>query len=809
MEEECRAPREVGHRHLIGPHTLLGIAVAFSVALAVILAWHALTASRTLTHLADHHVVGERLAEEVDLLDEVLTDSAYLAAATGDLSWVTRYEDHAARLRVAVARARQLGDAGVLDSAAIDHIESNHARRSAIEAEAISAVRAGQPERALDQLRSQEYRAVKLRYAIDVDALVADVRQGTDGRVAAARNRALVAIAAAMFGLLMTVTVSGMLFVRLRRWTAALDQANTRQLEDIERESRRSAEEVHNAELAEHERLLTQLVRSAPISLFATDRHGMITMAKGKVIDAAYVQHRNLLTESVFDIYGHRPQIIDAIEQALSGSLVSSRLDLGEGVVYEIAYVPTFSAADPDEITGVVGIHTDISASARLESELRHQAEHDALTGLLNRSSFAARLESALATASDTTCLLIVDIDGFKEINDSRGHEIGDRALMELGERMVSCVRSTDAVARLGGDEFGVIVEAAGLKHIDALANRLLLAVAAPILDETGLIELSASMGIVGIGLGDRTPEQAMRDGDIAMYEAKRGGGDRFVEFNPEMGEQFTARIRMKEELDTALALGQLCLQYQPLWDADSGHPVGVEALVRWEHPTRGLLAPGTFLPLAEETGQISDIDCWVMREACRQTASWRGSDNPVLQQLWVSVNVSAIDFGRLDVPGLVSDVLADTGLDPGGLVIEITETAVMENLERTVGALDAISNLGVAIALDDFGAGYSSFSQLQRLNVDVLKVDRMFVADGSDAGQVSLAGTIVGLGKLLGLRVVAEGVETDAQLRTMQSVGCDVIQGFLLARPQSASACEDLFDQAELGGSITRSVTS
>lgn len=679
MEDKSWGPRRDGSRRTIGPAVLLGVAVALSVGLAVMLAFHAFSASRTLTQIAEEYAAAERLA---------------------------------------------------------------------------------------------------------ADALIAE-----------ARYRALLALGAAGFGLIMTMSVSGLLFVRLRHWRAELTDANERRLAYIENESIRNAAERHTAELAEHDRLLTQLVRSAPVSIFAADRVGIVTMAKGKVIDANRVAHRNLLAESVFEIYAHRPEIINSFERALDGELVSSRLDLGDGVVFEIAYVPTFSLENPEEVTGVVGIHTDISASARLEGELRHQAEHDALTGLLNRAAFARRLERTLATATADACLLVVDIDGFKEINDSRGHEIGDRALMEIGDRMLECVRSTDAVARLGGDEFGIIVDAPGLKNIDALANRLLLAVATPIVDDTGLIEVSASVGIVGVGLGNRTSEQAMRDGDIAMYEAKRNGGDRFVQFDAEMGDRFRARVTMKEELDVALAENQLCLQYQPLWDAGSGRPVGVEALVRWEHPTRGLLPPGEFLPLAEETGQISDIDCWVMREACRQTSLWRLSKDPVLESLWVSVNVSAIDFGRFDVPGLVARILKETGLDASALVIEITETAVMENLERTVEALDAISKLGVMIALDDFGAGYSSFSQLQRLSVDVLKVDRMFVADGTDEGQVSLAGTIVGLGKLLGLRVVAEGVETNAQLRTMQSVGCDVIQGFLLARPLSAQACEELFD--------------
>jgi len=616
----------------------------------------------------------------------------------------------------------------------------------------------------------------------------------------ALRRRAVFVAIASITGM---VTTGLLLAIRRRRveMVSRLDtELAAESVRKAEDRGRQAVEAERHKELVRHDQLLNELVASASISLFGLDVEGNFTMAKGPVIDRQRVRARSLNGSSVHEAYAHRPEILRDVKAALAGETVRSNVDFGNGEVYAGALVPTHSLEDADEITGVVGIYADTSKRVQLEKQLRHQAEHDALTGLMNRAAFDEHLRQLIAFDEEHSCLLVLDIDGFKEVNDGRGHAVGDRALRAVAARMRACVRSTDVVARLGGDEFGVIVTTSNEYQIDAIANRLLLAVATPIDDATGLIGLTASIGTVGPGFGGRDSTAVLRDADLAMYEAKRGGKNRIVEFRPTIADQFMERITIKEELDVAIANDELRVFYQPLWDVETERPIGTEALVRWQHPTRGLLGPGEFIPIAEETGQVAAIDEWVMHTACRQTQLWRTSGLPALADLWVSVNLSSTDFVHSKVSDTVASALASSHLDPSGLVVEITETAVMENIDRTLDELAKVSELGVTVALDDFGAGHSSFSQLHRLDVDLLKVDRMFVTDGTDESHVSMAQTIVGLGKLLGLQVVAEGVETDAELRTMQAVGCDVIQGFLLARPMDYESCTELFSRQPQG---------
>ncbi|MDX6697789.1 MAG: hypothetical protein QOE65_1186 [Solirubrobacteraceae bacterium] len=425
----------------------------------------------------------------------------------------------------------------------------------------------------------------------------------------------------------------------------------------------------------------------------------------------------------------------------------------------------------------------------RAEVELAHQALHDPLTGLPNRTLFLDRLAVALARVQrrrSAVAVLFLDLDRFKVINDSLGHEIGDRLLMDLAVRLQEVLRPGDTVARFGGDEFTILCEDVDGEHDAVLiAERSAEAVAAPfVLGETEAF-LTASVGIaMATGRGAR-PEELIRDADAAMYRAKELGKSRYELFDEDMRDRALERLQVENDLHRAIERGELCIHYQPMVELASETVVAVEALVRWEHPERGLLAPDQFIPLAEETGQIVALGDWVLREACAQHARWRrqGGGAPLL-----SVNLSA---RQLQQPGLVADVrdaLADAGMHPGDLCLEITESVVVQERGSAIAALDALRGQGVRIAIDDFGTGYSSLRLLKDVPADLLKIDRSFVSGlGSDPQDRPIVQTVIGLAAALGLDAVAEGVETPEQLAELLATGCRYAQGFHFARPMLA----------------------
>jgi diguanylate cyclase (GGDEF)-like protein len=419
--------------------------------------------------------------------------------------------------------------------------------------------------------------------------------------------------------------------------------------------------------------------------------------------------------------------------------------------------------------------------------ELAHQALHDTLTGLPNRALVLDRTEQLLKRAArppgTIVGALFIDVDGFKHVNDNLGHAAGDRLLVTVGERLQSAVREPDTVGRLGGDEFVVLGEfTGGEATVNLLADRLTDVLREPIeLDEgRRTISITASIGVaVGRYV---TPDALLRDADLALYAAKAAGKDRYALFDASAKTAVRDRIELQADLSSAAQEGQFFLLYQPIFKLPSRELVGVEALVRWRHP-RGdvVVSPDEFIPLAEESGLIVPIGRWVLEEACGQAAQWAQEGAPVP----VSVNVSACQLGR---EGFVEDVrgaLKTHALDPSLLTLEITETVLMRNAHAASRHLAEIKALGVSIAIDDFGTGYASLSQLQRLPVDVLKIDRSFVAalnDGPRSRQLLQA--ILGVGGALSLAVVAEGVEEQSQLIAIEEMGCEMCQGFLMARP-------------------------
>jgi diguanylate cyclase (GGDEF)-like protein len=432
----------------------------------------------------------------------------------------------------------------------------------------------------------------------------------------------------------------------------------------------------------------------------------------------------------------------------------------------------------------------------RHELELAHQATHDTLTGLPNRTLFLDRLELTLARIErrERACaVLFLDLDRFKVVNDSLGHDVGDRLLMEAARRLEALLRPSDTVARFGGDEFMVLCDdIAAERDAIVVAERIAGALAEPFHVEGHELYVGASIGITTAGDRSRTPDELIRDADQTMYLAKRRAS-RWEVFDPNGGADAGGKLGLDSELRRALECEELRLYYQPEMDVASSLVVGVEALLRWEHPERGLLPPGEFIPFAEESGLILPVGEWVLGEACRQLARWRGA-GVCGPELVANVNLSARQLADRDLPDTVARILSETGLEPSALCLELTETAFVEDLDRSVELLAALRELGVTLSLDDFGTGYSSLSVLDRYPLDKLKIDRSFVAR-LDSGERArrLFAAVVGVAQALGLRSVAEGIETQEQLDTIAAMGCDSAQGFYLSRPQEPRALETL----------------
>ena len=436
------------------------------------------------------------------------------------------------------------------------------------------------------------------------------------------------------------------------------------------------------------------------------------------------------------------------------------------------------------------------------ERRLRHQATHDSLTGLPNRAYFQERLAQTLAHPArpgDTVAVLFLDLDRFKVVNDSLGHEAGDALLVMAATRLRAAIRPTDTAARLGGDEFTVLLEElASAEVAERVAERIVARFARPFVIGEQQVVVSASVGIaLGIA-GNDAPTELLRRADIALYKAKSGGRARCVIFDAAMSDAAVERLRMEAELRRAIERGAIQLHYQPLAELATGRIVGVEALVRWRRGAHehDLVGPDTFIPLAEETGLILPLGRWVLREACRQAHAWRAL-NPHLD-LKVSVNLSAAEFAQPGLAEAVALILRETGLDAPALELEITESVIMADAALTSATLRDLKGLGVRLAIDDFGTGYSSLSYLRRFPVDTLKIDKAFVEGlGSDPEGEAIVRATIGIGQALGLRLVAEGIETGAQATRLRELGCAVGQGYRFAPPGPPAAIERFLDLA------------
>jgi diguanylate cyclase (GGDEF)-like protein len=444
---------------------------------------------------------------------------------------------------------------------------------------------------------------------------------------------------------------------------------------------------------------------------------------------------------------------------------------------------------DPWVWAGIHGVFVLAASVAHLAAWRLNEEQvlQDRLTGLANRTSLEETASRLLGGDGDVS-LLVLDLDDFKDLNDTRGHAAGDELLGVVAERLRACVRGGDLVARLGGDEFAVVVPD-DARVARSVGERVLAALSTPaeLVDGT-IVSLRGSLGIATpVDAGERTLSTLLRNADLAMYLAKSQGKDRLVVYAEGMAEEARRRSDLQHDLADAAEAGQLRVHYQPTVLLDDGEITGFEALVRWQHPERGLVPPVEFVPLAEETGAITAIGRWVLRQAVAQGAAWSAAAGRPLR---MSVNLSPRQLMDDDVPALVAEALAETGFPADQLTLEVTEGVLVHDVERVVAQLHALRAVGVRIAIDDFGTGFSSLSYLRRLPADVLKIDRSFVMDLTDGGSsTSLVSSIIELARTLGLDVIAEGVETEAQRVALQGLQCVQAQGYLFARPQPADS--------------------
>lgn len=573
---------------------------------------------------------------------------------------------------------------------------------------------------------------------------------------------------------------------------------------EVQSERHRVAEQA----LWASETYLNAILRYSPALISVKDLDGNVVLASEHYKQMANIDETGFIGKNVFDVFPNDvAQSMWDIDAAIKTKQQTFEVEVDllhkDGSKHTYLMVKFPLRAQDQTVFGVCTIGTDISERKLAENALREQqsrlnymAFHDALTGLPNRSLFYDRIYQGLARArraNSKVALMLLDVDRFKNINDSLGHDAGDLLLKAIATRLQEGVRDMDTVARLGGDEFVVVLEGVhDMEDVMFVANKLLTTLSRP-LDILGHeITSTVSIGVSVFPDDGGDTDELLKNADIAMYKAKEAGKNNCQFYTKGMNATAVNYLLLENDLRRALDLRQFTLHYQPQIDLKSGELMGVEALVRWQHPDRGLVSPAHFIPLAEETGLIVPIGEWVLREACVQHKKWLDSGKRVGK---MAVNLSPRQFRQKKFPEKVQAILDETGLEPKYLELEITESCAMEHAGETINQLNELNQMGMYLAIDDFGTGYSSLAYLQRFPIQKLKIDRSFVNDiHDDDNDAAITKTIIGLAHSMHLRVVAEGVETEHQADWLRQQGCDQAQGFLYAKPMTAKQFESHF---------------
>jgi diguanylate cyclase (GGDEF)-like protein/PAS domain S-box-containing protein len=555
------------------------------------------------------------------------------------------------------------------------------------------------------------------------------------------------------------------------------------------------------------ERTLDQESMQLYANVFRYSREGILITDQDNRIIAVNPALMEITGYDLEDLEGQNPRLLSSgrtpreVYQAMWASLNSQGHWQGElwdrrknGQVYPKWASISAIRDSAGNLINYIASFTDISERKATEERIQHLANHDPLTGLLNRNSMENRMQQMLLTArreQQILALLFIDLDRFKYVNDTFGHPAGDSLLMEIASRLRNSVRESDMVVRLGGDEYIVVLNTIDSGEVAAsVANKLLTTISQPCLIGGTEVRSGACIGISTYPNDGDDTATLMKHADTAMYHAKKLGRNTFQFFDPAMNAAAGERLSIEHDLHTALRDSQFELHYQPKVNAGDGRISGVEALIRWRHPQRGLIPPLKFIPIAEETGQIVAIGDWVLEEACRQQAEWRAQGVPNPQ---ISVNLSAHQLRSPGLVGWVQRIMQRFGMRPGELELEITESAAMDAPDKAILLLNTLRDLGVALAIDDFGTGYSSLAYLKLLPIQTLKLDRAFVRDiETDENDAAISSATLALAHNLGLKVVAEGVETEGQRAYLLAHDCDYLQGYLFSKPLPAAEIRD-----------------
>ena len=543
--------------------------------------------------------------------------------------------------------------------------------------------------------------------------------------------------------------------------------------------------------------LSESLLQAMPVPVFHKDAQGRYTGCNHAFSEFIGKSREEIIGKTVFEVspkafsQTYRDKDLELLDDPVGVQVYESQVKHADGTAHDVVFHKARMLGDGGKPTGIIGVILDITDRKQAEQQIHQLAFYDPLTGLPNRRLLMDRLQQELAVGARSGhygAVLFLDLDNFKTLNDSKGHDIGDRLLIEVAKRLIACVRDGDTVARQGGDEFVVVLESLSTSSdeaaalADLVAEKIRTVVSEPYFLGEHQYHASTSIGVT-LFLGHRDSlDNLLKYADTAMYQAKTAGRNAVRFYDPEMQAAIVARADLENELRKALAKQQFRLYYQMQVDSQ-GTIIGAEVLLRWEHPVRGLIPPMQFIPLAEDTGLIAPIGLWVLQTACSQLAKWK--QDAQARDLTLAVNVSAKQFRQPDFVEQVQRTLVDSGAKPAHLKLELTESTVLEDVEDTIAKMRELKLLGVSFSMDDFGTGYSSLQYLKRLPLDQIKIDRSFVRDiTSDPNDAAIVQTIIAMSDALGLDVIAEGVESAAQVAFLDKHGCHTFQGFLFSKP-------------------------